>query len=230
MEGSDILDLFKDAVFDLQCTLEGVLFLSREALLNAQAKQCVEERLLELLQVCKEYEQTTDTAIIREKLSAIKEQRNVIKQLREAFKDIIKVNQPSQFNARLMKSQEHGHVLKTYFTVADGVNDYISKALAKFFEDHITRKLKEQFELVCEEMLNIVKIDKMDIEAASDRLRQLTNDTVELKEIISLLNEINKNKVEDRKKHVVVKKLIDSKNAYAKKADEPQKTLIKFKT
>ena len=95
------------------------------------------------MKVCDEYQKTTDEAFAVSNLPAINEQKSVVKEMRTAFNKIIKVNQPEKFDARLKTSREHSHSLKVYFTVADGVNDYISKTLAKFFQEEIIKKLEE---------------------------------------------------------------------------------------
>jgi hypothetical protein len=93
--------------------------------------------------VCDDYQKNTDEAFAIANLPAINEQKNVVKEMRNAFNKIIKVNHPDKFDARLKTSREHSHSLKVYFTVADGVNDFISKALAKFFQEEIIKKLEE---------------------------------------------------------------------------------------
>ena len=62
MDGS-ITKIFKDAVYELQCTIEGALFLSRNALIDETLAKGVQQRLDGLLKVCEGYQQQADEAV-----------------------------------------------------------------------------------------------------------------------------------------------------------------------
>ena len=178
--------------------------------------------------VCNEYAKNTDESVATANLPAINEQKTVVKEMRNAFNKIIKVNKPEKFDARLTTAREHSHALKVYFTVADGVGDYISKALQKFFQEEIIRKLEEQFDVLCEEMITALKPENLDIEGASTHIQKYAPN-VSASVIKDLFNDISK--ASDRKAHVVYKALNKSKVDYDKKnVDEPKKTLTKFVT
>ena len=99
--------------------------------------------------------------------------------------------------------------------------------MAKFFQDEIIKKLEEQFDVLCEEMINLLKPEVIDVDGGATHIQKYAKN-VRLEEIKNLLNDISK--VKDRKTHVVVNELNKTKVTYEKKADEPKKTLTKFVT
>lgn len=78
----------------------------------------------------------------------------------------------------------------------------------------IIEKLENQFDKLCDEMLNVLEPEVIDVEGASILLQQIAPNASK-EAIKNVLEEVKK--AADRKKHTVYKSLIDNKKKIEKK-------------
>jgi hypothetical protein len=151
----------------------------------------------------------------------------IIQQMREVFTSVIKTHKPEKFDARLKQSRSYSFNLKYHFEAADYVNDKIQKGLASFFQEKVLTNLDLEFDKVCDEMLEVLKADHIDIVGGPAALKKYAPNVSE-EAIKTVLENISASK--DFRQHVIYKELHKWQDEVGKKTKEQQKKMTTFKT
>jgi hypothetical protein len=226
MEASNA-DIFKKKIEWIKCAIRGALSLSEEALIESTFKQEMSEKLNLVYSKIESFASISEEAKINEFFPMLEDEQKTVEDIREVFYKVIKTHKPQKFQARLMESRDYSHNLKVQFCVVDFVSNKLAAGLASFFQEEILKKLNNQFELLCDEMLKAIQNENIDINGATQRIKEIAPNALE-EDINTVLNDISK--AQDKKKHVVFKTLTDKKATLEKKKDEPKVTLKKFET
>lgn len=95
----------------------------------------------------------------------------------------------------------------------------IQSSLTKFFEKAIQDKLENQFDVLCDQMINAISNANIDPEAASQHLHKFAKNTSQAS-IKAVLEDIANAK--DKSKHIIFKTLTDKKKLITGKKNEPE--------
>lgn len=63
-------------------------------------------RLMNLIDILKDYRNSTDVNFASDKIPVIEEQKKIIIEMRKVLSNVIKCNQPDKFDAKLKSSRE----------------------------------------------------------------------------------------------------------------------------
>lgn len=165
--------LFHEKIDWIQCAIRGALYLSKEALIESQFRDEMQSKLSTVYDKIKTFYEITDAKQQDDLFPILDEEQKTVEDIRKVFYNVIKTHKPEKFQARLTEGRDQSHNLKVQFCVADCVTNMIQQNLISFFQDKIIEKLKNQFDLLCDEMIRAISVDEIQVEGATQRLLEV---------------------------------------------------------